>query len=174
MLPHTITQQFKIYPALPWRQLFFFIKSNYFTFSFFRNLCYSFNLYGIDRPLFSSFLLYCCLEFWARRRKLRMDAKDFRLEREGAFPGNMGCVDVFLNPPQIQCLGLHKLKGWSGPEICLRQAGRFWQIPPLPHWASWGDCRYKHKHYRPTHSEGRQLDQYIKHHLTLAFIALYL
>ena len=100
MLP-TTTQQFKIYPALTWRQYLYsvcimqpwkHILHIFFLSSAIIHPCHPSDWYtSIDRPpLCSSILLCCCLEFRARAMQA-MAAKDFRLEREGAFPAeNMG------------------------------------------------------------------------------------
>ena len=154
MLPSkTTTQQFNIHPALTWRQYFLYhifciIKSSN-CLSANINPCYPCDWWnGINRlSLFPSFLLFYWLELWASRRMLTVAVKDSLLEREGTnFAEN-----VIINPPQVQCPGLHKHESWSGAEVCLRQAGRFRPIPSLPHWTPCSCCWWDHPRHKHNH-----------------------
>ena len=169
MFPGT-TQQFKIYPALAWRQISLslipvsccnLIKQTPHISISIPNHTSSF-----PRQLFASFLFCCCWEFWARTiQTLMVVVGNFHFERGGAFLVSAVPYLIqkceFSNFPQVQCLGLHKLKSWSGAEVCLCQAWQLWQLPALPYWAShWWDDDHnclKHKHRHLTYWEGKQL-----------------
>ena len=69
---------------------------------------------SFPRQLFASFLFCCCWEFWARTiQTLMVVVGNFHFERGGAFLVSVSYLiqkSEFSNSPQVQCLGLHKLK----------------------------------------------------------------